>query len=145
MKRIPKSNAEWLVLVKTWGWTVGVVLLGGLIVAQGLTLYLHVQSWDSLTDRVQALLAGTGGTAKKDLKKESSPAVRTTDSTFFFRPSPSYVVSAILGDYAVINGREVKTGDRIDKAVVEKINISSVSIREDGSDSPRELVLHPGI
>ena len=70
---------------------------------------------------------------------------RAVDSTFFFHPKPAYTVSAILGNYVVINGREVKVGDRIDKAVVEKINIGSVSIREDGSDSPRELSLHPGL
>ncbi len=143
MKRIPKTKEEWLALVKKWGWTAGVVLLCGLVLVQGLTLYLSVQSWQTLTERV--ISPGGGRSLHKDRKKEEAPAVRAVEATFFFHPSPAYTVSAILGDYAVINGREVKTGDRIEKAVIEKINIGSVSIREDGSDSPRELILHPGL
>jgi hypothetical protein len=145
VKRIPKSKEELLLLVKNWGWTAGVVLLCGLILAQGLTLYLHVQSWDTLTDRVQNLLTGGGMGPKKDRNKDKPQVARSIDSTFFFRPQPAYSVSAILENYAVINGREVKVGDRIDKAVIDKINIGSVTIREDGTETPRELVLHPGL
>ena len=143
MKGIPKSKDDLLQLVKSWGWTAGVVVLCGLIVAQGLTLYLHVQSWETLKEKVEVLL--TGGGFKKEKGKDESQVARATDSTFFFRPVPTYAISAILGDYAVINGREVKVGDRIEKAVIEKINVGSVSIREDGADAPRELVLHPGL
>jgi hypothetical protein len=145
VKRFPKSKEELLPLVKSWGWTVGVVLLCGLILAQGLTLYLRVQSWHTLTERVQTLLLGGGLSAKKDRSKGETQVARATDSTFFFRPAPAYKLSAILGDYAVINGCDVKVGDRIEKAVIEKIGVGSVSIREDGSDSPREIVLHPGL
>jgi len=142
VKHIPKSNEELLALVKRWGWTSGLVVLCGLILAQGLTLYRHVQSWDRLRERVGII---TDVVSKKERNKEEPPMARAVDSTFFFHPKPAYTVSAILGNYVVINGREVKVGDRIDKAVVEKINIGSVSIREDGSDSPRELSLHPGL
>jgi hypothetical protein len=61
----------------------------------------------------------------------------------FFRRNPSYILTAIYKDQAVIDGRTVKAGDRIEKATVETILLSSVMIQEDGQ-SPRELKMFQG-
>jgi hypothetical protein len=61
----------------------------------------------------------------------------------FLRKNPSYQLSAIYKDQAVIDGQTVKAGDRIEKATVEKILLASVIIQEDGKPS-REIKMFQG-
>jgi hypothetical protein len=161
--KLPSNQEEILDLVKQWGWTVGLALLSLLVLWKGLTLYQSVQSWRLTNEKVQHLLRGGDLGGKKKELAPFSPESRSVDSTFFFRPPPEYQLTAILGNYAVINGQEVRVGDRIEKAavdnpgspqkgdrpvkkaVVEKIAIGSVTIREEGAESPREILIHPGL
>ena len=65
------------------------------------------------------------------------------NADLFFRRKPPYILTAIYRDQAVIDGRTVKAGDRIEKATGETVLLSRVMIQEDGQ-SPRELKMFQG-
>lgn len=139
----PRNRAELVDMVKRRGWTAALALMLLLVAWQGLTLFGYVQSWRLLEDKVRLALAG-GGIREAKPAPVSSPEKRQIEATFFHRPQPNYTLSAIFDDRAVVNGIEVRVGDRIEKAVVEKIGIGSITIREDGAKDSREIVMHPG-
>lgn len=145
MKTKETSQEMVVALVKKWGWTGGIVVLLLLLAWQGLTLYRSMQSWTATENKVRVALSGDSLRTKKGEDKGVPEAGRQVGETFFFRPKPEYKISAILDGKAVINGKEVRQGDRVDKAVVETIGVGTVTIREDGSDSPRELAIHRGL
>jgi hypothetical protein len=142
--KIPMEKEAWLALGKTWGWTCAIVALLIVILMQGLTLRATMQSWNQLTERVLSLMTMSGSQSRKKPVEEGKSGIRTIESTFFYHPQPNYTLSAIMGGIAVVNGKEVRVGDKIDKAVVEKVGIGSISIREDGADKAQEIVMHPG-
>lgn len=143
MMEFPKNRAEIVDMVKRRGWTAALALMALLVAWQGLTLFGYVQSWGLLEDKVRLALAG-GGVREAKPTPNPSPERRQIEATFFHRPQPNYSLSAIFDDRAVVNGKEVRVGERVEKAVVEKIGIGSITIREDGSNDPREIVMHPG-
>jgi hypothetical protein len=142
--KFPSNREELLDVVKLYGWTTSLVVLSLMVFWQGLTLYQYVQSWSLLEKRVQGVLGGDSLAKKKD-QDQGPDGGRSVDATFFYRPEPSYVLSALINDRAVINGKEVKVGDQVEKAVVEKIDLGSVTLREEGADTPRVIQIHPGI
>lgn len=145
MKGLPQTKEAWLELVKAWSWTIALAILVLFLMWQGLTLYGSVRSWQDLSNRVQSTLADGAAQALNRKTQEVAKEGRTISSTFFYRPTPSYTLSAIFDNKAVINGKEVKVGDRVEKALIEKIGIESVTIREDGSNTPRDIQIHPGL
>ncbi|HPA44929.1 MAG TPA: hypothetical protein PLZ55_15490 [bacterium] len=79
--------------------------------------------------------AGPGGQGNPELK---------ISADIFFRRAFNYELSAIYKDQAVINGQEVKAGQRIGNATLQEIRLASVLIHEDGQPAPRELVMFQG-
>ena len=132
--------------VKKWGWTCAAVMLAAVVSWQGLTLHAQVQSWRRLKGKADELLmGGVGGGGRNAAQTESAPDSRTVESTFFNRPKSQYALTAILDHHAVINGQEVKVGDRVGRGLVQKIEPVSVTILEDGKETPKKIELHPGL
>lgn len=77
----------------------------------------------------------------QDHRTESS--LPEPKSDIFYRKRVPYRLTAIYKNQAVIDGRPVKAGDRIEQATVVKILLSSVVIQEDGK-SPREIKMFTG-
>jgi len=168
------GRTEIEVFVKKWGWTVAMALLFGIALWEGLTLRREVQSWrllnsesGSLQRKADFLLsvpesakkgsslpgekgedAGKQGVQPKrdtsGAKETPTPDPRAVEATFFYRPKSTYTLTAILSDYAVVNGKEVRVGDRIEKGVVKEIEPGFVSILDDGTKDPKKIDLHPG-
>ncbi len=143
--QLPNSRAEWEALVKENAWTILVAGFGLVALWQGLTLYSQMRSWESLETRVQNVVMKDPISAKKDRESGEDVGSRSITETFFYRPSSSYKITAILGDLAVVNGKEVKIGDSIEKAVVEKIELNSVTLKIEGEANPKRIELHPGL
>lgn len=144
MNNLPQNREAWLELVKAWGWTIALIILAVFLMWQGLTLFQSVRSWQNLSDRVQSTLADGAAQAQNKKNGKVEAEGRAISSTFFYRPQPDYKLSAIFDNKAVINGQELKAGDRVGSALIEKIDIESVTIREDGSSKSREIPMHPG-
>ena len=142
--RIPANQAEWTLFVKSNYWTISITFLALLVCWQGLTLYLQMQSWDRLERRVDSMLEeGASDTVSQAPNGEGETPGRTVEATFFHHPKPQYKLTAILGDYVVIGGQEVKVGGRIEKATLESIDSNGVTLLEDGSKAPRKVLLFP--
>jgi len=143
--RVPKNPAEWEALVKENVWTILVGLFVLIALWQGLTLFTQVRSWQGLQTRVQNVIAKEAIPPLKEEKSGEESDSRSIEETFFYRPSSSYKITAIFGDRAVVNGKEIKVGDRLEKAVVEKIEVNSVTLKVEGEDDPKRIELHPGL
>jgi hypothetical protein len=140
--RIPANQAEWILFVKST--TDDCDFLGLVICWQGLTLYLQMQSWTGLERRVDSMLEKeSSDTGSKASNAEGDISGRTVEATFFHHPKPQYKLTAILGDYVVLDGQEVKAGGRIEKATLESIDSDGITLKEDGSEAPRKILLHP--
>ena len=143
--QLPSSQAEWEAFVKENLWTILIGAVCLIALWQGLTLFTQVRSWERLQTRVQNVVMREAISSKKDRESGQGEAIRSVTETFFFRPSSSYKITAIFGDHAIVNGKEVKVGDRIESAVVKKIEINSVTLKEEGEDNPKRIELHPGL
>jgi hypothetical protein len=142
--RIPANQAEWTLFVKSNYWTIAITVLGLIVCWQGLTLYLQMQSWARLERRVDSILLEEKPKDTSEGSNEGEESTRrTVEATFFHHPKSQYKLTAILGDYAVIGGQEVKVGGRIEKATLESIDSNGVTLLEDGSDAPKKILLHP--
>jgi len=143
--RLPGSQAEWEAFVKENIWTILTGALCLIALWQGLTLFTQMRSWADLQTRVQNVVSGETASSKKARDSAENEGARSVIETFFYRPSSTYTITAIFGDRAVVNGKEVKVGDQIEKAVVQKIEINSVTLKEEGEDNPKRIEMHPGL
>lgn len=139
------SQEETITWLKAHAWSLAAAVLLALVAWQGLTLRTTVQSWSDLDAQIRALLSGK----TDEIQGESAAAVsesvdRQVTATFFYRPHVNYELTAIMGARAVINGSEVKVGDRVGDAVVQKIQPASVSLLEDGKTEQTVIEIHPG-
>jgi hypothetical protein len=151
--KLPATQAEFVDWVKSNYRTVAIVLLCVLVSWQGLTLCLQMQSWHQLEKRALYLLtAGLSEGSETSSEGGQEQGMRSVEATFFYHPKPQYTLSAILDGTAVVtvkfHGREVKNqevqvGGRIDMATVESIDSNGITIREDGSNTPKRITLHP--
>jgi len=142
--KIPQNSGELLVLLRLHAWTTLLVILGVLVFAQVLTLGYSMRSWHNLSTGVERLLADETESAAKTEGNGTDQQLRTVEATFFHSPTVGYALTGIYDDRALLNGQEVKVGDRVGKAVVQRIEIGSVTIQEDGAPASQELVLHTG-
>lgn len=143
--QLPRTPADWEAFVKENVWTIVIGALCLVALWQGLTLFGQVRSWQSLQDQVQTLIMRGVASGKNSEDTGDDAKKRALESTFFYRPSASYRITAILDGRAVVNGKEVKVGDRVENAVVEKIEVNSVTLKEEGEESPKRIELHPGL
>ena len=67
-----------------------------------------------------------------------------TARNIFKNEKQSYTLTMIYMDTAVINGQNLKVGDRVGKAVVQSIDLTSVELLEDGSESPKTIAMFQG-
>lgn len=74
----------------------------------------------------------------------SSSEEKKPAKNIFRKENIPYQLSAIFMDVACIDGKYVKVGDRVGKAVVKEISSTTVSILEDGKDQPRQIELFKG-
>ena len=65
------------------------------------------------------------------------------EQNIFLARIPNYTLTAIYKNEAIINGLIVKIGDKIGKATIEKILLSSVITHEDGKE-PQEIKMFQG-
>ncbi len=72
---------------------------------------------------------------KRTQKKEDNKPERN----IFKRESIPYKLTGIFMETAIIDGKYVKEGDRVGKAIVKHIDIFSVQILEDGKTEPRTI------
>ena len=142
---IPSSRREWEIFVKENYWAILGFLLCLVALWQGLTLYTQMRSWEQLQTRVQSVLNKDPFSPKKEGESKEMAKKRSVEETFFYRPSSSYEITAIFDDRALINGKEMKVGDTIEKAIVEKIEVNAVTLKVEGEDNPKRIELHPGL
>ena len=143
--QFPKTQAEWEAFVKENVWTILVGLLALIALWQGLTLFTQVRSWRGLQDRVETVIAKEAIAPVRGDKSTEDEGKRSLDETFFYRPNSTYKITAIFDDRAIVNGKEIKVGDRLEKATVEKIEVNAVTLKVEGEDNPKRIELHPGL
>lgn len=143
--QLPRTPADWEAFVKENAWTILIGALCLIALWQGLTLFGQVRSWQSLQGQVQSLIMKGVASGKNSEETQAESGKRSLESTFFYHPSTRYQITAILDGKAVVNGKEVKVGDRVENAVVEKIEVNSVTLKEEGEESPKRIELHPGL
>ena len=56
----------------------------------------------------------------------------------------NYQLTAIYMDRAVINGQDVKVGDRVGKALLKEIGVFDVKIQEEGKENPQTIQMFTG-
>lgn len=142
--QIPHKAEEWVVFIRQNVWSIASLILTILVCYQGLTLVWSMRSWSSLEMKMNLLSkGGSSQGAGEGLTLVAEK--RRVEATFFYRPVLTYNLTAILGDRAVVNGQEVKVGERVGRAMLTRIDIGSITLLEDGSTSPKQIDLHQGL
>ena len=77
-----------------------------------------------------------GSNASGDQKKPKKNIFRTDNMT--------YQLTAIYLDSAVINGQDVKIGDRVGKATLKEIGIFDVKLQEEGKENSQTVQMFTG-
>ncbi len=122
------------------------VLLVLLLVAVG-----QIYSWGATfieLKKVDSLIAKTENVNPEKKTSDSSPSSSEENKppeekkpakNIFKREDIPYQLTAIFMDSAIIDGQTVKVGERVGKALVKEIALSSVKIQEDGTTNTREI------
>ncbi len=124
-----------------------VLLALGQLYSWGST-FIELKKVDAMIEKTEDVeSAREEGSDNPSVSEKPSPGDREKkkpEKNIFKREHIPYKLTAIFMDQAVIDGREVKVGDRVGKAVVKEIGNSHVKILEDGKEHPRTLSMFQG-
>lgn len=124
----------------------------GVIALLGIVLALQLYSWASTLldfNRINHLISQAEDLSAKPESGNQPPdgqpkPPKEPAKNIFKKEDVQYQLTAILMDYAVINGQNVKVGEKAGKAEVKEIGNDFVVIQEEGKEQTTTLSLFQG-
>jgi len=140
-------------IARTYWQPLVLILLGMVALSQLLSwgmAYAELKKVDRLiaqteqTDPPVTNSSSSGSPHGSPVPPGNTPQKKKPVKNIFRRDNTKYQLTAIYMDKAVINGKVVKVGDRVGKAIVQKIGTSTVTVQVEGQDHPRTLEMFKG-
>ncbi len=142
MKHPRIEQLELILRVHWWRGLMGILILLLLIqVYSCVTTLLDFRRIDSLIAQAEDLNTTPNKTEDNAQRQSQNQPPKQPAKNIFKKEDVQYQLTAILMDYAIINGQNAKVGDKVGKAEVKEIAMDHVIIQEDDKDQPTTLMM----